>query len=139
MSAPITRTTRALYGETAPSQAPTSIAVSSNSTSLQNRDWKDLHPLARKIALEALTGQMANPGIGLASEFASTWILYGRKVGPKNRTEEGWLEYTRNFKRSKGGRWIGLIPNLDQKRNAFFINKRAVDLPVNAVQVLPTV
>jgi hypothetical protein len=103
---------------------------------LQKTSWERLRPLARKIAIEALTARMPDTGIGLASEFASTWILYGRHVGPKNRTEAGWLEFTQRFKRDKGWRWIGRRPDLDQKRNAFFLDPRAASLPADAVQVL---
>lgn len=104
---------------------------------LQGTPWGRLCPLARMIALEAMMGKMPDTGIGLASEFASTWILYGRRVGPKNRTEAGWLNYTQKFKRDKGGRWIGHKPHLDQKRNAFFIKRRAANLPPDSVQVVP--
>lgn len=79
---------------------------------------------------------MPDTGIGLASEFASTYMLYGRRVGPSNRTDAGWLAYTREFKRSKGWRWIGDKPHLNQKRNAFFVDPRAANLPTDAVQVL---
>jgi len=103
---------------------------------LQKTPWEDLLPLARKIALEALTGQMPDTGIGISSEFASTWMLYGRKVGKKKRTETGWLDYTEKFKRNKGWRWIGHKPNLNQKRNAFFIDPRVANLPQDSVQVV---
>jgi murein DD-endopeptidase MepM/ murein hydrolase activator NlpD/peptidoglycan hydrolase-like protein with peptidoglycan-binding domain len=102
---------------------------------LQRTPWKQLTNTARRIALEALTGRMPDTGIGLASEFASTWILYGRRVGNQNRTEAGWLNYTQNFKRDKGWRWIGHKPNLEQKRNAFFIDPRAANLPPGSVRV----
>jgi murein DD-endopeptidase MepM/ murein hydrolase activator NlpD len=102
---------------------------------LQETSWERLRPLARTIAVEALMGRMPDTGIGLASEFASTWILYGRRVGPTNRTEAGWLDYTQRFKRDKGWRWIGQQPNLDQKRNAFFVDPRAANLPPDSVQV----
>ena len=104
---------------------------------LQKTPWERLRPVARKIALEALTGQMPDTGIGLASEFASTWILYGRRVGAQNRTEEGWLDYTRRFRSDKKWRWIGHKPNLDQKRNAFFIHPQAAALPPGSVRVMP--
>jgi hypothetical protein len=102
---------------------------------LQRTPWNQLSDTARRIALEALTGSMPDTGIGLASEFASTWILYGRRVGNQNRTEAGWLNYTQNFKRDKGWRWIGHKPNLEQKRNAFFIDPRAANLPPGSVRV----
>jgi uncharacterized protein YcbK (DUF882 family) len=106
---------------------------------LQKTPWNRLRPLACKIAQEALTGQMPDTRIGIASEFASTWILYGRRVGAKNRTDVGWRDYTQKFKRDKRWRWIGDKPNLDQKRNAFFIDPRAVNLPPDSVRVVAPV
>lgn len=104
---------------------------------LQQTPWDRLLPLARRLALEALTGRMAETGIGLASEFASTWILYGRHVGSANRTDAGWLVFTQNFRRDKGWRWIGSQPTLDQKRNAFFVDPRAAGLPADSVRIVP--
>jgi len=104
---------------------------------IQRTPWSGLPASARVLAEQALAGRMPDPGIGNASEFASTRILYRQKYGSEP-TPGQWREFTSQFKRSKGWRWIGSVSRLDQyRKNAFFLDARAADLPVGAVRVWP--
>ena len=48
---------------------------------IQRAPWTSVQPSARALAARALSGRLANPGIGLASEFASTKIYYRQRHG----------------------------------------------------------
>ena len=102
---------------------------------LQRRPWSNLPRSARWLAEQAVKGQISNP-IGNASEFASTRIFFRSRYGREpNETE--WQQFTRNHARRKGWQWIGLIPGLNQRKNAFFLDRRAFNLPRGAVRVVP--
>lgn len=103
---------------------------------IQRAPWQSIKASARALATRALSGQLPNPGIGLASEFASTKIYYRQqhKVSP---TPDQWRRYTVELAARKRWRWVGDVPGIDQLRNAFFLDLRAAALPADAVRVQP--
>ena len=103
---------------------------------IQRAPWQSVKASARALAaVRALAGGVPNPGIGLASEFASTRIYFKQRHGRDPNIEE-WRQYTTDLASKKRWRWIGDIPGLDQMKNAFFVDLRAAGLPVDAVGVL---
>jgi hypothetical protein len=110
---------------------------------LQNTPWKKLPLEARSLAERALKGEIANPGIGIASEFANTRV-YFRQNKKRTPTYEEWLQYTKYYarrkchKKHKGCTWIGKVSDLKQmKENAFFIDNRVKDFPSEAIRITP--
>jgi hypothetical protein len=103
---------------------------------IQKAPWSAVKRSARQMATRALTGQLPNPGIGLATQFASTRIYFRQKHG-RNPNVEEWRRYTANFAKTKGWKWIGDVAELNQLKNAFFLQRPAVGLPVDTVRVLP--
>lgn len=106
---------------------------------LQKKPWHQLPQSARRLAEDALNGRIANPGVGNASEFANTAVYYRDRYGTRP-TKEQWLRFTRNFPRSAHKRWtwIGDVPGLKQYlHNTFFIDNRVIEMPVNAVRIIP--
>ena len=103
---------------------------------IQKAPWSAVKASARQLATRALTGQLPNPGIGLATQFASTRVYFRQKHG-RNPNVEEWRRYTANFAKTKGWKWIGDVAELNQLKNAFFVQRPAVGLPVDAVRVLP--
>jgi murein DD-endopeptidase MepM/ murein hydrolase activator NlpD len=89
---------------------------------LQEMRWSELAQESRNLAVRALKGLISNP-IGNATEFAST-LVYFRQAYKREPTDDEWRKYTEDFARKKNWKWIGSIANLDQKDNAFFIQKR---------------
>lgn len=104
---------------------------------IQAAPWSSVKPAARALALRALTGRLTNPGIGLASEFASTRVYYRQNHGGTEPTPAQWRQYTIDMAASKKWRWVGDVTGLNQRKNAFFLDLRAKDLPADAVKVLP--
>lgn len=104
---------------------------------IQAAPWGSIKPTARALALRALTGRLANPGIGLASEFASTRVYYRQNHGGAEPTLAQWRQYTIDTAALKKWRWVGDVAGIDQRKNAFFLDLRAKDLPAGAVKVLP--
>jgi hypothetical protein len=84
--------------------------------------WSELTQESRNLAVRALKGLISNP-IGNATEFASTRV-YFRQAHKREPTDDEWRKYTEEFARKKNWKWIGSIANLNQKKNAFFIQKR---------------
>jgi hypothetical protein len=103
---------------------------------IQRATWPSIKASARDLAMRGLTGQLPNPGIGLASEFASTRIYFRQRHG-RNPSPEEWRQYTTDLATRKRWRWVGEVPGLNQMRNAFFVDLRATRLPNVAVSVLP--
>jgi hypothetical protein len=106
---------------------------------LQGRPWPELPAAARALALRALTGGQANPGIGNASEFANT-AVYFKDRHKRVPDEAEWRRFSTDYPRSaaKKWRWIGDVPGLVQyRRNTFYLDDRAGDLGAGAVRVLP--
>ena len=103
---------------------------------LQARPWNALPQTARALAVQALSGQIANP-IGNASEFASTRVFFHDATGRYPRSYEEWRQFTEQYARRKKRVWVGPIRGLDQMSNAFFIDIRATNLPRGAIRVVP--
>lgn len=103
---------------------------------VQKAPWESIKPAARALATRALTGGLVNPGIGLASEFASTRIYYRQAHGRQEPSRAQWKEYTLRHAARKKWRWVGDVPGLDQMKNAFFLDLRVADLPAGSVRVL---
>jgi hypothetical protein len=105
---------------------------------IQRKPWGSIEASARQVATRALRGDLPNPGIGNASEFASTTTYYKRrhKTGDAPSPEQ-WRQFTTTSARRKGHRWIGDVPGLDQMRhNAFFLVEKISGLRPGAVRVL---
>jgi hypothetical protein len=103
----------------------------------QKQPWEALKASARALTLRGLRGELPNPGIGNASEFASTRVLWMQRN--KTRVEpsaEQWRAYTQAFAKRKKSVWIGEVPGLNQRRNAFFVKRLASGYPPNAVRVV---
>jgi hypothetical protein len=100
--------------------------------------WEALKASARALTLRGLSGALPNPGIGNASEFASTRILWMQRNRTRAEpTAEQWRDYTKAFAARKGTVWIGEVAGLNQRRNAFFLQRSATGFPPNAVRVVP--
>jgi len=104
---------------------------------IQKAPWSKVRESARRMALQALRGELPNPGIGNANEFASTKIFYAQNHGGATPTEAQWRAYTEYYARLKKLRWIGDVPNLDQMKNAFFVTASIADVPAGAVRIQP--
>lgn len=102
--------------------------------------WADLDPKDCALTLDALRGTLANPGIGAATEFAWTRILWQQN---KNMTDEpsdrDWLAYTQGYpaRRGEAWTWVGNVDGINQPRNAFFQRNADASLPAGAVSVVP--
>jgi hypothetical protein len=103
---------------------------------IQRAPWRSVKLSARNLATRALTGRLPNPGIGLASEFASTRVYFKQYRG-RYPTVDEWRRYTVDLAARKRWRWVGDVPGLNQMKNAFFVDLRAAGLPAGAVRVLP--
>lgn len=107
---------------------------------LQKKPWNRIDPDVRDLAVGILNGKIGNPGIGIATEFASTRVFYINKYNRQPSTQE-WRKYTIDYaeyrcKRDiKGCTWVGDVPGIDQMKNAFFIDNRFLDIPASAVTV----
>jgi hypothetical protein len=107
---------------------------------VQAQPWTALDATTRAFTLRALRGSVPNPGIGNASEFASTRVYW--KQRNKTRREPTYDEW-RRFTEAHGSRqtppwrWIGEVPGLNQRKNAFFLDARVARLPRDAVRMLP--
>ena len=104
---------------------------------LQQIPWDKLSSTARSLAERALKGQIPNPGIGIASEFANTFV-YFKQANKRAPNVQEWRRYTENYAHHKKWIWIGDVPKLEQVRqNTFFIDGRVKNLPSNTVQIHP--
>ena len=101
---------------------------------LQSKPWDQLPASARSLAERALKGQVANP-IGNASEFGSTYVYFHDRNGRYPNQEE-WQRFTEAYALKKKWRWIGPVQGLNQRGNAFFVQRRAVNLPAGSVRVI---
>jgi hypothetical protein len=102
---------------------------------IQAAPWAKVKASARQLALRALRGEVPNPGIGLASEFASTWVYYVQHNKSKP-TRQQWLDYTNRFARRKKWRFVGDVSRIDPTKNAFFVQQRVAELPPGSVTVV---
>ena len=113
---------------------------------LQNKPWKDFNKNIRDTVVHLLSGKIPNPGIGLATEFASSWVYFRDKFGhypdrKKPEDMQAWVDYTKTVGSDKKPPigpwiWIGQKPNLDQTRNAFFLESRLKNVPLTVVRVI---
>lgn len=102
---------------------------------LQKTPWYQLPASARSLAERALKGQIPNPGIGIASEFANT-AVYFKQAFKRLPNAQEWTQFTETFAHKKKWTWIGNIPKLNQVgQNAFFLDNRVKHLPSNTVQI----
>ena len=100
---------------------------------LQATQWSQLPASARSLAEKALKGQIPNP-IGNATEFGSTHVYFHDRNG-RYPTAEEWQRYTQAYAQGKKWTWIGPVPGLNQRSNAFFVQRRAASLPPGSVRV----
>lgn len=103
---------------------------------IQRTPWASLPVPARHLALEALSGRIANPGIGPASEFASTQVYFKDRHERLPASEAEWRRFTETFAAGKKWRWVGPVAGLNQRKNAFFVQNAVASLPADAVRVL---
>ncbi len=106
---------------------------------LQKRPWQELPAAARALALRALSGGQANPGIGNASEFANT-AVYFKDRNKRLPYEAEWRRFSTDYPRNAGRKWtwVGDVPGLVQyRRNTFYLDDRARSLPAGAIRVVP--
>jgi len=101
---------------------------------LQDQTWQKLPQAARNLATRALRGDVPNP-IGNATEFASTAVYYRDRYRKTVPDEATWRAFTERYAAAKHWTWVGDVPGLNQRNNAFFIDARAVALPTDAVRV----
>jgi hypothetical protein len=106
---------------------------------IQAAPWSSIKASARRLATRALRGELPNPGIGNANEFASTKVLYYHAHNKTNPTREQWRQYTEGYARRKKLEWIGEVAGLDQLKNAFFITASIANVPAGAVRIDPPV
>jgi hypothetical protein len=134
---------------------------------LQSTPWHKLPEKARKVAEQIMKGNISNPGIGTATEFANTFVILRQKMQniakeQKKRnpalnidpnkikpTYQQWLQFNEIYQsKERNFKWIGLVPNLNHmSKNTFFMralripgdirNRLYSDLPSDVVQVLP--
>lgn len=102
---------------------------------LQATPWNQLPNGARSLAEQALKGQVPNP-IGLASEFGSTYVYFHDKHSRYPNDDE-WRRYSQAYAQRKGWVWIGPVLGLNQKKNAFFVQKQVAGLSPDTVHVVP--
>lgn len=100
---------------------------------IQAARWDQVKASARSLATRVLRGEVPNPGIGLASEFASTWVFYRQRHGV-SPTREQWEQYTRDLARRRNLVWVPL-PGVAPQSNVFFVQQRVADLPAGTVAI----
>jgi subtilisin family serine protease len=107
---------------------------------VQAQPWSALDATTRAFTLRALRGSVPNPGIGNASEFASTRMYWKQRNKTRREpTNDEWRRFTEahGSRRTPPWRWIGEVPGLNQRKNAFFLDLRVARLPSDAVRILP--
>ncbi|MFK7774339.1 MAG: hypothetical protein AB8F94_19480 [Saprospiraceae bacterium] len=104
---------------------------------LRRKKWEDIHPKIQIMVIDILLGEIKNPGVGIATEFAGTHIYYKQKHKKKPNHEE-WEEYTIQLAQKKKWTWVGEKTNLNQQtKNAFFIDNRFINVPEDAIWIDP--
>jgi hypothetical protein len=102
---------------------------------LQQTPWSSLKESSRRLAVEALSGQIENP-IGNASEFGDTAVYFKRKYGVKP-TREQWEQYTREYVAKKGWSWRPAQTPYDEfENNVLFTNGAAIKFPPNVTRIV---
>ena len=103
---------------------------------IQGAPWTAIKESARRLATRALRGELPNPGIGPASEFASTFVFFRQRYRRKPNRQE-WLAYTQRLAQAKKWTFVGDVQGIDPTKNAFFVQNSVRGLPANAVRVAP--
>jgi hypothetical protein len=107
---------------------------------LQHKEWAEFPSYVQNMVLKILSGQIPNPQIGIATDFASTYVFLKsarHKQGISGEpTHEEWQQYTLKYARDKKLIWIGDKPNLDQLKNAFFIQQYLKDVSPGSVKII---
>ncbi len=101
---------------------------------LQAMPWNQLPASARSLAERALKGEIPNP-IGNASEFGSTYVYFHDR-NKRYPNQEEWKRFTEAYAQQKKRSWIGPVQGLNQRGNAFFVDRRAANLPPGSVPVI---
>ena len=108
---------------------------------LQQKKWTNFPVYLQNMITGILNGRIPNPGIGIATHFLSTYVLLKasrRKKGLGGEpSKEEWREYTLQLAKIKKTIWIGERSNLNQQKNAFFIQPEFKDVPADAIKVEP--
>lgn len=108
---------------------------------LQNMSWENIHPAIRRMTVNILDSKIPNPGIGIATEFASTRMYFKQKYRRFPNSKKEWTKFTINYatnrfhRKQMGCTWIGDKPNLNQMKNAFFLDNRFENVPSNAITI----
>ncbi len=106
---------------------------------LQEKKWEAFPQIVRDMVLRLMRGNIPNPGIGIATHFASTRVLLIDERKKNNITgnfsDSEWRQYTLDYAKRNNRIWIGDVPNLDQRRNAFFIQPGLKNVPPAAVRI----
>ena len=101
---------------------------------LQKMRWDKLSVGSRKLATEALAGDVPNP-IGNASEFGDTAVYFFRQHRERPSRSE-WEAYTRAYAAKMKWLWQPEQVPYDQfGNNVIFINGAAKNFPPNATSV----
>jgi hypothetical protein len=103
---------------------------------IQAAPWSAIKESARRLAVRAMRGELPNPGIGLASEFASTYVFFRQRYG-RNPSRPEWLAYTQRLAQAKKWSFVGDVQGIDPTKNAFFVQNSVRSLPSDAVRVAP--
>ncbi len=103
---------------------------------IQAAPWSAIKESARRLAARAMRGELPNPGIGPASEFASTYMFFRQRYG-RNPSRPEWLAYTQRLAQAKNWSFVGDVQGIDPTKNAFFVQNSVRGLPTNAVRVVP--
>lgn len=102
---------------------------------MQRTPWNSLPRGARSLAVRALSGQVPNP-IGNATEFGNTSVYFRDKNRRLPADYNEWRRFTEAFAQRKGWAWVGPITGLNQRGNAFFVQRRVQHLPIGSVRIL---
>ena len=106
---------------------------------VQAQPWEAQSQAARALILARCGAAFPTRGSVWPAEFASTRIYWQTANRTEAEpTEQAWRDYTERLaaRHQPTWRWIGYVPGIDQRKNAFFLDRRAWALPANAVQVI---
>ncbi len=108
---------------------------------LQRKPWGDFNRETREMVIAILNGRIPNPGIGVATHFASTLVYLETALKKKNIkrkiSPEEWRNYTLQYAQEQKWEWIGEKANLNQAKNAFFFQPKLRNVPADAVRIIP--
>lgn len=102
---------------------------------LQQKSWNSFSHEVQNLIVNILTGKIPNPGIGMASDFASTNV-YFKDHNDRYPSDPEWITYTLKYAKDKNKIWVGQIAGINQKKNAFFIDNRLKAARPNSIKVV---